>query len=80
MDTVRSDFVATQKSENAQSHLEDDGWVMTLCYDAAMHQSELVLLEASDIEAGPIAVLPLQKTIPHGLHGNWSEKYAGPQM
>ena len=58
---------------------EDDVWLMALCYDAASNQSELVVLDALDIEAGPIAVLPLRNPIPHGLHGNWVGAYTGPE-
>lgn len=58
---------------------EDDVWLMSLCYDAARNRSELVLLDALDIEAGPIAVMPLRKPLPHGLHGNWAEAYTGPK-
>ena len=57
---------------------EDDGWILALCYDAAAHSSELVVLDARNIEVGPIAILLLRKTIPHGLHGNWSDVYFGP--
>ena len=56
---------------------EDDVWLMALCYDAARKRSELVVFKALDIEAGPIAVLPLRNPIPHGLHGNWVEAYTG---
>ena len=76
----------TESSEYTACHLsskslaEDDGWLMALCYDAAAHCSELVVLDAQRIEAGPVAVLPLRKTIPHGLHGNWSNEYFGPCM
>ena len=30
------------------------------------------------LEAGPIAVLKLHASVPHGLHGNWAEEYLGP--
>ena len=60
--------------------VEDEGWILALCYDAAAHCSELVVLDAQNIEAGPIAILPLRKTIPHGLHGNWNDIYFGPSV
>lgn len=59
---------------------EDDGWLMALCYDAASRSSELVVLDALKLQQGPIAILPLRKTIPHGLHGNWSDHYFGPKL
>ncbi len=48
---------------------EDDGWVLMLMYDAAMHRSTLVILDAKDISQGPIAKLHLKHHIPYGLHG-----------
>lgn len=39
-----------------------------------------MVLDALYIKANPIAKLPLQNPIPHGLHGNWAEAYAGPEQ
>lgn len=75
--------MATQQSEcetPPEELVEDQGWLMALCYDAAAQRSELVLLDAQQIESGPVAVLPLRKTIPHGLHGTWSDVYYGPKL
>jgi len=77
-DAHHSGCSCVQDCASGQQRGEDDGWLMALCYDAARHQSELVVLDALDIEGGPIAVLPLRETIPHGLHGDWSEVYTGP--
>jgi all-trans-8'-apo-beta-carotenal 15,15'-oxygenase len=57
---------------------EDDGWLLTLVYDAARHASELVILDARDLGRGPVARLPLGHHIPHGLHGTWTSAYLGP--
>lgn len=57
---------------------ESDGWVLSVGFDAELQQSELVLLDASDIEAGPIAILPLQNPVGYGLHGSWVPIYHGP--
>ncbi|NEP03135.1 MAG: carotenoid oxygenase family protein [Symploca sp. SIO2E9] len=51
---------------------EDDGWVLTMVYDAQHHRSELVILDAGDLSRGPIARLHLKHHIPYGLHGSWS--------
>ncbi len=50
---------------------EDDGWLMTLVYDAAADASELVLLDAQDISAEPVARVHLPQRVPFGFHGNW---------
>lgn len=58
---------------------EDDGWLLTLVYDAAVHRSKLVILDARDLSRGPLAVLHLKQHIPHGLHGSFTSQYFGPQ-
>jgi all-trans-8'-apo-beta-carotenal 15,15'-oxygenase len=52
---------------------EDDGWVLTLVYDAGHHRSNLVILDGLDLNKGPIATLHLKHHIPYGLHGSWTE-------
>ncbi len=51
---------------------EDDGWVMTLVYDASKHRSDVVILDGRDLNRGPVARLHLKHHIPYGLHGNWT--------
>lgn len=48
---------------------EDDGWILCPVYDSAHHRTDIVILNAQDLEAGPIARLHLQHHIPYGLHG-----------
>ncbi|MCG8350170.1 MAG: carotenoid oxygenase family protein [Chloroflexales bacterium] len=56
---------------------EDDGWLLTLVYNAARHASDLVILDARDLTRGPLAVLRLKRHIPHGLHGSFtSQRFA----
>jgi all-trans-8'-apo-beta-carotenal 15,15'-oxygenase len=50
---------------------EDEGWVMTLVYDAGNHRSDLVIFEGENFDRGPIARLHLKHHIPYGLHGSW---------
>ncbi|DBA91504.1 TPA: hypothetical protein ACH3X1_003130 [Trebouxia sp. C0004] len=57
---------------------EDDGWILSVGFDAQLQRSELVLLDAADIEAGPIAVLPLASPVGYGIHGTWVPAYYGP--
>jgi len=51
---------------------EDDGWVLTLVYDAAHHRSDVVILDAKNFSRGPVARLHLQHHIPYGLHGTFT--------
>jgi all-trans-8'-apo-beta-carotenal 15,15'-oxygenase len=51
---------------------EDDGWVMTLVYDASCHCSALVILDGRDLNM--VATLRLKHHIPYGLHGSWTSE------
>jgi carotenoid cleavage dioxygenase len=50
---------------------EDDGWVLSLVHDAATDRSDLVVLAAQDLSAGPVATVHLPRRVPFGFHGNW---------
>jgi len=50
---------------------EDDGWVMTMSSDRETEQSELVILDARQIEAGPLARVRMARRVPIGFHANW---------
>jgi carotenoid cleavage dioxygenase len=50
---------------------EDDGWVMSLVYDADRDASDLVILNALDFTGEPEAVVHLPQRVPFGFHGNW---------
>jgi all-trans-8'-apo-beta-carotenal 15,15'-oxygenase len=60
--------------ERPNSIDEDDGWVLTLVYDAAHHRSDVVILDARDLHRGAIARLHLQQHIPYGLHGSFTSE------
>ncbi|MGQ4645820.1 carotenoid oxygenase family protein [Lyngbya aestuarii] len=53
---------------------ENDGWVLTLVYDAHHHRSDIVILDGRDLNREPIARLHLKHHIPYGLHGSWTPK------
>ncbi|MDO8953627.1 MAG: carotenoid oxygenase family protein [Gammaproteobacteria bacterium] len=55
--------------ENSQS--EDDGYLMLYVYDSQTEQSELVILDARNISAEPLARIKMPRRIPVGLHGSW---------
>jgi carotenoid cleavage dioxygenase len=50
---------------------EDEGWVMCFVHDAARDGSDLVLLDAHDFAAPPVAKIRLPQRVPFGFHGNW---------
>jgi carotenoid cleavage dioxygenase-like enzyme len=50
---------------------EDHGYLMCYVYDATRDRSDFVVLDASDVAAKPVAVVPLPARVPLGFHGNW---------
>jgi carotenoid cleavage dioxygenase len=50
---------------------EDDGWLLTYVHDQGAGKSELVVLDAKEIERAPLARVLLPRRIPFGFHGTW---------
>jgi carotenoid cleavage dioxygenase len=50
---------------------EDEGWLMGYVYDSATDKSDLVVLDAHDLGAEPVATVHLPVRVPTGFHGNW---------
>ncbi len=50
---------------------EGEGVVMTYVYDRRNDRSELVLLDALDVSAGPVAKIALPQRVPYGFHATW---------
>jgi all-trans-8'-apo-beta-carotenal 15,15'-oxygenase len=50
---------------------EDDGWLLSVEYQADAHTSRLVILDAKDPSRGPIAAAQLTHHIPQGFHGSF---------
>jgi len=50
---------------------EDDGYVLAYVHDAASDSSRLVILDASDFAASPVATVALPQRVPFGFHGSW---------
>ena len=59
-------FVAAPDGAN-----EDDGWVLTVVYDATRDGSDLVILDATDFAGPPVATVRLPQRVPFGFHGSW---------
>lgn len=56
---------------------EDEGWVLTLVYDAQHDRSDVVILDAQNLEQGAIARLHLNHHVPYGLHGSFTPHVFG---
>jgi carotenoid cleavage dioxygenase len=50
---------------------EDGGFLLTYLYDAARDRSDLVIVDATDVRAGPVARIALPQRVPYGFHATW---------
>ncbi len=50
---------------------EDEGHLMTYVHDVSTGVSSFVILDAHDLGASPVAVIPLPQRVPQGFHGSW---------
>ncbi|MFI1969880.1 9-cis-epoxycarotenoid dioxygenase [Streptomyces cinnamoneus] len=47
------------------------GWLLAYVHDAGTDRSDLVILDAEDLAAPPVASIHLPQRVPYGFHGNW---------
>jgi carotenoid cleavage dioxygenase len=50
---------------------EDEGYLMLFVYDEIKNMSDLVILDAQNLAAEPLAKIHIPRRIPYGLHGSW---------
>jgi carotenoid cleavage oxygenase len=50
---------------------EDEGWILTMVYDAERDASDLVVLDATSFSGPPVATVHLPARVPFGFHGSW---------
>ena len=55
----------------ADGHNEDDGYLMSFVTDSATQTTELLILDASNMAAEPVARVHLPVLVPAGFHGSW---------
>lgn len=58
-------------SEGVHVAGENEGWVVSLVYDARTHRSAWWIFDARAIESGPVARAFLPHHVPLGFHGTW---------
>jgi all-trans-8'-apo-beta-carotenal 15,15'-oxygenase len=63
-------FIPRGASPDALEGTEDDGWVVTLVFDASRDRSDVVILKAQDLSL--VARLHLKHPVPYGLHGSFT--------
>lgn len=67
-DRVPGEFVFVPRSADAA---EGDGWVMGYVIDRASDTTDLVIIDALNLAAPPVASIHIPHRIPPGFHGNW---------
>lgn len=50
---------------------EDDGYLLSFIYDERESRSELIILDAQNLGAGPLARVIIPQRIPYGFHACW---------
>ena len=50
---------------------EDEGWVISLSHDTTTDQSRLLIIDAQNFSAPPVATIHLPRRVPYGAHGSW---------
>ena len=53
---------------------EDDGWVISLAYEAETDRSKLLIINSQDFESAPVAEIYAPQRVPNGAHGSWVSK------
>lgn len=51
--------------------VEDDGWLLTLVWDAIAQRSELLVIDAQNFTNEPLARVILPERVPYGFHATW---------
>ena len=66
-DTI-SEPVFVARGEDAA---EGDGWLLAVVWRARENRSDLAVFNATEVDAGPVALVRLGHRVPDGFHGNW---------
>ncbi len=56
---------------------QGDGWLMTIVGRRAENRTDLVILDATDIAAGPVATVKFPCRVHEGFHGIWIDRSDG---
>ncbi|QDP97655.1 dioxygenase [Microlunatus elymi] len=60
-------FVPGRRADAA----EDEGWLLSIVSPADGGRSELLIMDAGAVAAGPVARVILPRRVPAGFHGSW---------
>lgn len=51
---------------------EGEGYLLAVVFRGAEARSDLIVLDAENIDASPLAIAQLETRVPFGFHGNWA--------
>lgn len=51
---------------------DDEGWLLGYLTDEATDSTDFVVLDGTDVAAGPVATVPLPRRVPYGFHAAWA--------
>lgn len=52
---------------------EGEGFLLTVVYRQEENRSDLLILDAENVEGKPLATVKLPHRVPYGFHGNWGQ-------
>ncbi|MBI3302120.1 MAG: carotenoid oxygenase family protein [Deltaproteobacteria bacterium] len=52
---------------------EGEGFLLTVIYRHEEQRSDLLILDAANVEGKPLATVKLPHRVPYGFHGNWGQ-------
>ncbi|HSK59470.1 MAG TPA: carotenoid oxygenase family protein [Actinomycetospora sp.] len=70
-DVTAGEAVFVPSSGRAPARAEDDGWLLTITTTRDGRASQLLVLDATDVAAAPVAAVTLPRGVPAGFHGSW---------
>ncbi len=50
---------------------DDEGWLLCYVHDEAEGSTDLVVLDATDVAAGPVGSVRIPQRVPYGFHAAW---------
>lgn len=56
---------------DAADDADDAGWLLGYVHDEATGTSELAVIDATDVAAGPVATVTVPQRVPYGFHAAW---------
>jgi carotenoid cleavage dioxygenase len=65
------DDIPTEPVFVPRSAEEGDGYLLVVVYRVREDRSDVVILDAKDVAAKPLAVIKIPHRIPFGFHGNF---------